>query len=468
MQQAMIIDGEKFATTKTFDVIDPARGEVFAQCPLADVAVLDAAVAAARRAFRGWADTPIDDRAAALNRIADALEADKETLATILSTEQGKPRSGALGEIGAAIGWIRATAKLRPPVEVIQDDEKLSIEVHRKPLGVVGSITPWNHPVLIATWHIMPALMAGNTVVVKPSSYTPLSTLRLVEIANAHLPRGVLNAVTGEGGLGRAITGHTGIDKIVFTGSTPTGRNIMSNAANTLKRLTLELGGNDAAIVLPDADIDAIAPVIFAKSFGNSGQTCAALKRLYVHDSIYDALSEKIATLARAAKVGPATDPASQYGPLQNKAQFDLVRDLADDARAHGGKFLAGGEPTDGAGYFFPLTVVTEVTDGMRVVDEEQFGPILPIIRYTDVEDAIARANANENGLGGSIWSSDIKRAESLARRLECGTAWVNDHSAISPAAPFGGAKQSGLGVEFGHWGLEEYMQVQTVRITKQ
>jgi acyl-CoA reductase-like NAD-dependent aldehyde dehydrogenase len=218
---------------------------------------------------------------------------------------------------------------------------------------------------------------------------------------------------------------------------------------------------------LPDADVDAIAPVIFAKAFGNSGQTCAALKRLYVHDSLHDALAEKLAALARAAKVGPATDSASEFGPLQNKAQFDLVRELADDATANGGRFLAGGAPSGGAGYFFPLSVVTEVTDGMRIVDEEQFGPILPIIRYSDVDDAIARANAGENGLGGSIWSSDLKRAEALARQLECGTAWVNDHSSISPAAPFGGAKQSGIGVEFGHWGLEEYMQVQTVRIAR-
>lgn len=465
--QSVIIDGEKVAIAETFEVIDPARGEPFARCPAATPAHLDAAVAAARRAFPAWAAASLDERAERLNRIADAVEADKEALAVLLSSEQGKPRASALGEIGAAIGWMRATAALRPPVEVIQDDDKLRIEVHRKPLGVVASITPWNHPVLIATWHIMPALMAGNCAVVKPSSFTPLSTLRLVELANAHLPPGVLNSVTGEGGLGRAMTGHPGIDKIVFTGSTPTGRNIMSNAANTLKRLTLELGGNDAAIVLPDADVDAIAPVIFAKSFGNSGQTCAALKRLYVHESLHDALAEKLAALARAARVGPASDPESQFGPLQNKAQFDLVRELADDARAQGGKFLAGGAATGEKGYFFPLTVVTEVSDGMRIVDEEQFGPILPIIRYSDVEDALARANASENGLGGSIWSSDIKRAEALARRLDCGTAWVNDHSSISPAAPFGGAKQSGIGVEFGHWGLEEYMQVQTVRIAR-
>lgn len=463
----MIIDGKRVATAETLGVIDPSRAEVFAQCPIASQEHLDAAVNAARRAFHGWRDTLIEERAKTLNKIADAIEGEIKGLAALLSMEQGKPLKNAHIEIGAAIYWMRATALLRPQVEVIQDDEALRIEVHHKPLGVVGSITPWNYPIMIAVWHATPALLAGNCLVMKPSPYTPLSTLRFVELANACLPRGVLNSVAGDDVIGRAISDHKGIDKIVFTGSTMTGRNIMSNAANTLKRLTLELGGNDAAIVLPDADIEAIAPTIFAKAFDNSGQTCVALKRLYVHESLHDALAEKIAGLARAARLGPATDPESQFGPLQNKGQFDLVCALAADAKAKGGRFLAGGVPTWEKGYFFPLTVVTEVSDGSRIVDEEQFGPILPIIRYSDIDDAIARANRGENGLGGSIWSSDLKRAEELARRLECGTAWVNDHCSVSPAVPFGSAKQSGIGVEFGHLGLHEYMQLQTIRIAR-
>lgn len=468
VEPRLIIDGQARMTAARFDVINPATGVAFTTCPQAGPADLDDAVAAARRAFPAWAAISIDDRAARLLAIADALEARKAEIIQLLSTEQGKPMAGgAAGEVGAAIMWTRFTAGLRPEVELIQDDATARIELHRRPLGVVASITPWNHPVLIAAWHIMPALLAGNCVVIKPSSYTPLSTLQLVQIAAGLLPPGVLNAVTGEGAMGQAISGHPGIDKIVFTGSTPTGRRIMANAARNLKRLTLELGGNDAAIILPDADVDAIAPKIFAKAFGNSGQTCAALKRLYVHDSLHDALAVRLADLARAARMGPGDDPQSQFGPVQNRAQFDRVCELAADARAQGGRFLTGGEPLPGPGYFFPLSVVVDVTDGMRVVDEEQFGPILPIIRYHDVEDALARANAGENGLGGSVWSSDVATATLLAQRLVCGTAWVNDHASLSPAAPFGGAKQSGIGVEFGLHGLQEYQQVQVLRVAR-
>jgi acyl-CoA reductase-like NAD-dependent aldehyde dehydrogenase len=463
----LIVDGKPLATAETFPVIDPATGRPFAAAPLASTADLDAAVAAARRAFPGWAATPIEDRGAAILAIADSIEAAKDELARLLSAEQGKPVPNAVGEIMGALAWARATAGLRPAVDVLKDDDSVRVEVHRKPLGVVASISPWNFPVMIAIWHIIPGLVAGNTVVMKPSSFTPLAALRMIEIAHAHLPPGVLNSVTGEVEIGRAIASHPGIDKIVFTGSTPTGRSIMADGAANLKRLTLELGGNDAAIVLPDADVDKVAAKIFAKAFGNSGQICAAVKRVYVHDSIHDALAEKLAEMARTAVVGPGSDAASQFGPVQNRKQFDLVRALADDARAHGGRFLAGGEAREGDGYFFPLSVVVDVTDGMRIVDEEQFGPILPVIRYSDPEDALARANANENGLGGSVWSADPAAALAFAQRLEAGTVWVNDHASISPDVPFGGAKQSGVGTEFGLYGLEEYMQLQTVRVAK-
>lgn len=464
---ALVIDGKRLPAAATFPVIDPATGASFIDAPLASLADVDAAVAAARRAFPGWAATPIEDRARAVLAVADAIEASKDELAALLSREQGKPLVSAGGEIMGALGWARATAALRLPVDVIKDDDSVRIEVHRKPLGVVGSISPWNFPVMISIWHIIPALIAGNCVVMKPSSYTPLAALRMVEIANAHLPPGVLNSLTGEGDIGRAIAGHPGIDKIVFTGSTPTGRSIMVSGAANLKRLTLELGGNDAAIVMPDADIDKIAPKLFLKAFMNSGQICAAVKRIYVHESLHDALAEKLAEMARGASVGPATDPASQFGPVQNQMQFDHVRALAEDAKAKGGRFLTGGEPMGGGGYFFPLSIAVDVRDGMRIVDEEQFGPILPIIRYANVEDALMHANASENGLGGSIWSSDAAAATALAQRLECGTAWVNDHASISPDAPFGGAKQSGIGVEFGLYGLEEYTQIQTLRVAK-
>lgn len=465
---ALIIDGRPQAIGETREVIDPATGRAFARAPVASLADLDRAVDAARRAFPAWAATPIDERAAAVDRIAGAMAAERDSLGKLLSREQGKPlHSSAVGEIAGAAAWARATAALRPPVERVKDGADELVEVHRRPLGVVASITPWNYPVLISVWHVMPALVAGNTVVLKPSPYTPLSVLRMIEIANAYLPPGVLNSVAGDARLGQAMAEHPGIDKIVFTGSTPTGRRIMASGAGNLKRLTLELGGNDAAIVLPDADIGAIAPRIFSKAFSNNGQTCAALKRLYVHEAVHDALAERLAVLARQARTGPGDDPSTQFGPVQNRAQFDYVCALAADARAKGGRFLSGGAPLDREGYFFPVSILVDVTDGMRVVDEEQFGPILPLIRFSDPEDALNRANANENGLGGSVWSSDLARARALAERMQVGTAWVNDHGTVSPDAPFGGAKQSGIGMEFGLHGLDEYMQLQTVRVSR-
>ena len=466
MEPTLIIDGKPLTTKETFAVIDPATGAAFTRAPQASREDLDLAVEAARRAFPGWAATPIEARARAIEAIADALEAQREALGALLSKEQGKPlRTSAVGEIMGAAHWAHATAALRPVVEVVKDDGGERVEVHRRPLGVVASITPWNYPVMIAVWHIMPALLAGNTVVVKPSPYTPLATLRFIEIANQHLPPGVLNSVSGGADLGQAISEHPGIDKIVFTGSTPTGRRIMASGAANLKRLTLELGGNDAAIVLADADIEAIAPKIFSKAFGNVGQTCAALKRLYVHEAVHDALADRLAALAKAARVGPGDDPTTQFGPVQNRAQFDYISSLAEDAIAKGGRFLSGGAPLERQGYFFPLSVLVDVAEGTRVVDEEQFGPILPLIRFSDPEDALARANASENGLGGSVWSTDLDAARRLAERMQAGTVWVNDHATISPDAPFGGAKQSGIGSEFGLHGLDEYMQLQTVRV---
>lgn len=464
---AMVIGGQKITSQDFFKVVDPATGKPFALCPLAAEELVDEAVAAARKAYPAWSAVPMDERASLLDRFAGAMEERKQELAQLLSREQGKPaHSSALGEIGGAIHWIRATASLRPQVEVLKDDETGRIEVRRKPLGVVASITPWNFPIMIAIWHIVPAILGGNTVVLKPSSGTPLSTLLMVEIANQHLPAGVLNSVAGPGRMGAQLAGHPGVDKVVFTGSTPTGRDIMKRGADNLKRLTLELGGNDAAIVLADADIEATAKKVFLKAFGNSGQVCAAIKRLYVHDSIHDELSERLAEMARGAIVGPGDNPETQYGPVQNGKQLAYLRELADDALAKGGRFLAGGLPAENQdGFYFPISVMVDVADGMAIVDDEQFGPILPIIRFSDAEEAVRLANANELGLGGSVWSSDIAEAGRLAAMLECGSAWVNDHSTISPDVPFGGAKQSGIGSEFGLHGLYEYMQMQTLRL---
>ncbi|WP_275096249.1 aldehyde dehydrogenase family protein [Sedimenticola hydrogenitrophicus] len=462
------IDGAPCAGENgTFSVLNPATEAVLAECPNASVSQLDAAVAAAASAFREWRHSSDDTRKRLLHAIADKIEADGAELAEIVVAEQGKPLFLAQAEVGGAVAWTRATAELEIPLEVIEDSAGKRIEMHRKPLGVVGSITPWNWPLMIAVWHIMPALRTGNTVVIKPSEYTPLNTLRLVELIAEVAPKGVVNVITGTTGIGRAMSVHARINKIVFTGSTATGKDIMFHAANNLKRLTLELGGNDAGIVLPGTDVDAVAMPIFQGAFLNMGQTCAALKRLYVHDSLYDALCARLVAIAQQQQLGNGMAEGTTFGPVQNRKQLEIVSELVEDARNSGARILCGGERPTGQGYYYPPTIIADATDGMRIVDEEQFGPVLPVIRYSEVDDAVRRANDCDAGLGGSVWGADVELAKQVATRLECGTAWINGHAEVLPHAPFGGCKMSGFGVEFGVEGLLEYTSPQLLNINK-
>ncbi|RUM22929.1 aldehyde dehydrogenase family protein [Rhizobium vallis] len=461
----LFIGGRPVETAHHADILNPSTGDVVGGMPLATVQDLDAAVAAATAAFEGWRAKSSAERADACRAIAAKIEENSEELARLLTLEQGKPLNG-LGsrfEIGGAVAWTRHTAEIELPVEVLQDTPEGRVELHRKPVGVVGSITPWNYPVMIACWHVIPAIRTGNTVVIKPSPMTPLSTIRLVELMNEVLPPGVINIVTGENDIGAAISTHAGIAKLTFTGSTATGKKVMASAIDTLKRLTLELGGNDAGIVLPDADPKEIAEGLFWGAFINNGQTCACLKRLYVHDSIYDAVCEHLAAYAAGIVVGDGLSEQSILGPVQNRMQFDIVSSYVEDARAKGGRILTGGTAYAGAGYFYPVTLVADVDHGCKLVDHEQFGPALPIIRYTDLADVIAKANDNPAGLGGSVWGRDIAKAKQVASQLECGSVWINKHGAIQPNAPFGGVKQSGIGVEFGAEGLKEFTTIQTV-----
>src|SRR5580693_9181591 len=462
----MTVAGESVPTGETFGVRNPATGEVFAQAPECSREQLDAAFDAALKAGRDWKSDEAARRAALL-KMADVLMASAGDIAPVLTSEQGKPLSEAGVEVFAAAIWCQYFANLETPPQVIQDDDTAFVEVVRRPLGVVAAITPWNFPLTLAFWKIAPALLAGNTMVLKPSPFTPLSTLKVVELLRDVIPPGVLNVVSGGDDLGAWMTSHPVPRKISFTGSIETGKKVAAAAAPDLKRVTLELGGIDAAIILSDVDPKAVAPKIFWGAFENSGQICSAIKRVYVPEQMYAALLDNLGELARGVKVGDGLEAGTQLGPINNKPQFERVTELVEDAKKHGAKIVSGGSRVGKEGYFFAPTIVGNISDGVRLVDEEQFGPALPIIPYKDVDDAVRRANATHFGLSGSVWSNDSARGTEVASQLECGSAWVNQHLAIAPNLPFGGAKWSGIGVENGPWGLMGFTEIQVVNSVK-
>lgn len=462
----LLIGGKLVPGAATFDVINPATEEVVAKCPRADEKQLNQAVAAAKGAFAAWSAKPIAERRALLMKLADALDAAAPQLAPLLTQEQGKPLGGAFFELMVAAGNIRGLASLELNDAVLTEDEQTRVIRQRMPLGVVAAITPWNFPVIMAVTKLTPALLAGNTVVVKPAPTTPLTTLKLGELCAEIFPPGVVNVITDMNDLGTALTSHPDVAKIAFTGSTATGRKVMASAATTLKRLTLELGGNDAAIVLDDVDPKEIAPKLFFAAMVNSGQVCLAAKRVYVPASIYDAVCAELKQIANAAKVGNGLEEGIEFGPVQNKMQFDKVRAIIEDARKQG-KIIAGGQPHEGKGFFIHPTVVSGLPDSARLVCEEQFGPVMPVLKYDNLDEVIERANASEYGLGGTVWSKSTDRAIEVAKRLHTGTVWINKHLDLPPTVPYGGVKQSGFGVELGQQGLEEFTQLRILNVAK-
>ncbi|MBT2597485.1 aldehyde dehydrogenase family protein [Arthrobacter sp. ISL-72] len=443
---------------ETRTIIDPATGTPVGEAPVHTVEDLEATVAAAVAAQPAWAALGHEARSAVLLKAADAVERSAEELARLLSREQGKPLNGpnARFEVGACVAWIRAAATTPLEPETVVDDGETYAELHYRPIGVVGAIGPWNWPMMITIWQIAPALRMGNAVVVKPSKMTPLSVLALAKVLNEELPEGLLSVVSGDRAVGARLAEHPAIGKVMFTGSTDAGRSIIKSSAATVKRLTLELGGNDAGIVLPDADPKAIAQDLFWGAFINTGQTCAALKRLYVHDDIYDSVCEELTAVAAAMPMGVGLDENNVLGPLQNRSQYDIVARLVESARESGARILLGGNPdTDQPGHFYPATLVADIDNDNPLVAEEQFGPALPIIRYSTVDEAVEYANGLDVGLGASVWSSDLPAARKVAARIQAGTVWINKHGAVDPRVPFGGAKQSGYGLEFGVEGLK-------------
>jgi acyl-CoA reductase-like NAD-dependent aldehyde dehydrogenase len=462
----LLIDGQMRPGSMLMEVINPATGKFLAVCPRADAEQLDEAVAAAKRAFPAWAKTSHVAKRAMIHAIADALAARLEEFARLLTSEQGKPLHEATKEIHRSVAILKMLSNLELDDEVLKDTKTEKVIRHRTPLGVVATITPWNVPMGLLMVKITSALMTGNTVVAKPAPTTPLTNLRFAEICNAHLPAGVFNMITDANDLGAILTSHPDIAKISFTGSTATGKKIIQSAASSLKRLTLELGGNDAAIVLDDADLKTVAPKIFAGAMMNAGQICLAIKRVYVHESQYDELCGELAKLADATIVDDGLKQGTQMGPLQNKMQYDKVRALIEETR-HEGNIIAGGAFPEGPGYFIRPTIVRDIDDNARLVREEQFGPVLPILSYTTIAEAIERANDTEYGLGGTVWSADSDRALSVARQIDSGTVWINTHMMLHPDVPAGGAKESGMGVEMGMEGLAEHTQSHVVYIVK-
>lgn len=459
----MLIGGQLVAGTTSFEVKNPANEQAIAHAPRATPRELDQAVTAARAAFPAWSARTLDDRRSVLNEMAQAILAEVDPLKRLLTAEQGKPHAEAEGEVTGAGYWLMGAATLDLPIHVNEDsDERYSI-TRRVPLGVVGAIAPWNFPLILAMFKVGPALLAGNTMVLKPSPFTPLTTLKLAELVKDIVPPGVLNVISGGDELGPMMTEHPGFDKISFTGSTQTGRKVMASAASTLKRVTLELGGNDPAIVLPDADVEAIAEKLFWAAFTNNGQICIATKRMYVHNAIYEPLRDAIVAYAKTVKVGDGAEQGTQIGPINNAAQYARVLELIKDAKDQGYSFLMGGEQSEMPGYFVPITILDNPPENSRIVQEEQFGPILPLIKFDDLDDVVARANHSDYGLGASVWGRDEDAAFAVASRIQSGTVWVNETQHLTPTAAFGGMKQSGIGVEGGVDGLMEYTAAQTL-----
>ncbi|MBB4885179.1 aldehyde dehydrogenase family protein [Streptomyces netropsis] len=456
----MTVDGQAVeGEPPGLPVEDPALARPFAHAPRCTPYLLGRAVNACGTAFPSWAARPESDRREHLLACGDALSPHTEELALLLTREQGKPLRDARAEVRRAVDWFRHTAELALPVETFTDDQGTEVTLTRKPHGVVAAISPSNFPVILSVCKIAPALLAGNTVVLKPSPETPLTALRIGELLREVLPAGVLNVVSGDASLGAALTARPGVGMISFTGSPATGRAIARQAAETFTPVVLELGGNDPAIVLPGTDIDAVAGPLFRAALVNNGQFCAAVKRVYVPRALRDQLLDALGELASSAVVGPGLDAGTELGPLVSRAQRDTVAAMVEEAVAAGARVTARGKCPEGEGHFYPPTVITDLPEGGRLEVEEQFGPVIPVIAYDEVPQAVERANATPYGLGASVWGAG-EELTTTADALRCGTVWLNTHGELRHDAPFGGVGCSGTGVEYGYWGLLEYTRI--------
>ncbi|KAI4906534.1 hypothetical protein J4E90_010427 [Alternaria incomplexa] len=451
-----VINNQLVPTPETRHSINPANGQPLYEVLVARKEDLDVAVDAARKVFKTWSYTPFSERANLLLKYADTIEHNRDELEQLLTSEQGRPLSLSRTEMDCGLTWLRAFATMEIKDEILQEDDEKTIYSTHPPIGVCAGIVPWNWPILLGLGKLGPALITGNTFIMKPSPYTPYCDLKLGELAMTVFPPGVVQVLSGDDRLGPWITEHPGIDKISFTGSIATGKLVAASCAKTLKRYVLELGGNDAAIVCEDVDIDKCLPKIATLSFLNSGQICMLTKRIYIHESIYDTFRDKMVEFTREnIKTSAGTEEGVVVGPLQNKMQFDKVQNMYAQIPLQNWKPALAGTitPTPQTGYYITPTIIDNPPEDSRIVQEEPFGPIVPLLKWRNEDDVIDRANALRTGLGASVWSKDITRAEGLARRLEAGSV--------------GGHKESGVGMEWGMEGLKHYTNSRSLWVWK-
>ncbi|EUC62628.1 NAD-dependent aldehyde dehydrogenase family protein [Rhizoctonia solani AG-3 Rhs1AP] len=449
-----IINGEALTSSRKMSVINPANLQKIAEVPVATKEQLDEAVSAARNAFPSWSAKSHEERAKKLFKMALVIEQNLQEYKQILTSEQGKTLADAEFELGLCVTSLRGTAQLSLPEVVLLENDEMRIVERRVAIGVVR-IVPWNFPMILAILKLAPAILAGNTFILKPSPFTPLTSLKLVKDMQLFLPPGVVNILSGDDSLGPLITDHPGIDKISFTGSTETGKKVMAGASAGLKHLTLELGGKDPAIILPDVDPTKLASYVS--------------KRIYVHEKIYDQFRDELVKYARAVKIGDGTDPNNQLGPVQNILQYQRVISFIEDSHAKKHKFALGGvaSPNPTNGLFIPISIVDNPPDDSRIVREEPFGPIVPLMKWSDEAEVIRRANDTEYGLSASVWGKDMKVVERIARQIQAGTVCMNEFNPADNYSAFGGHKKSGLGVENGIHGLMSFTNIQSLTLKK-